>query len=60
MNALKKMLPETVPMDKGGLPSSGRQGLAAGLTSGVVWFAVAAWAAEKPEWVTHILKLAGL
>ncbi len=57
---LKKMLPETVPMDKGGLPSAGKQGLGAFLTSGAVWFAIAARAAEKPAWIISIFKLAGL
>jgi len=55
-SSLRKIL----PVDKGGLPSSGLQGLAAGLTTGLVWFAVAARAAEKPEWIVHILKLVNL
>jgi len=58
--SLKKMLPGTVPLDKGGLPAAGMQGFAAGLTTGLVWFAIAARAAEKPEWMLHILKSVGL
>ena len=58
--ALKKMLPGTVQIDKGGLPSPGMQGLAAGLTTGLAWFAIAARASERPEWIAHLLKLAGL
>jgi len=58
--SLKKMLPDSVPLDKGGLPAAGLQGLAALLTTGLVWFAIAARAAEKPVWVMHILKLFGL
>jgi hypothetical protein len=58
--ALKKLLPKTVEMGKNGLPSAGMQGLGALLTTGLVWFAIAARAAEKPEWATSILKLIGL
>ena len=51
--AFKRMLPQSMQMDKGGLPSAGMQGFAALLTSGLVWFVVAAFAADKPAWVIH-------
>ncbi len=55
-SAFKKMLPQTVQSDKGRLPSAGMQGLAALPVTGLVWFIVAASAAEKPEWILYILK----
>ena len=57
--AFKKMLPSTVQMDKGGLPSAGMQGVAAFFTVAVACLGVAAMAAEKPEWLLHILKPLG-
>ena len=57
--AFKRMLPSTVQMDKGGLPSAGMQGVAAFFTAAAACLGVAAAASEKPEWLLHILKSFG-
>ena len=54
--ALKTLLPGTVSMKTGALPPAGMQGLAALLTTGLVCFAIAASAVDKPIWILYIFK----
>ncbi len=56
-SAFRKLLPETITTGKAGLPAAGMQGVWAFLTTFVVWLAVAAFAAEKPEWLAFVFKL---
>jgi hypothetical protein len=51
--ALKKILPEVVPLGRNGLPSAGPQGLFALLTTGLTCAIFAA--AAKPDWIQSFL-----
>lgn len=53
---LKKLLPDSMQINKGGLPAAGPQGWLALPATGIVWLALAASAAQKPDWIQHFIK----
>jgi len=53
---LKKLLPNSLQIDKGGLPSAGPHGWVGLLTTFIVWLLIAFCAAEKPAWILHFFK----
>jgi hypothetical protein len=53
---LQKLLPGSLQIGKGALPSAGPQGWMGLLTTGVVWLLIAFCAAEKPGWILHFFK----